>query len=276
MAIGGVIVFMVISLNNRLLALLLMFVLGTFCLKNQIKFHVDSYSSHSTPSSITEIVKEDYPPNTCIAINTSSSEPINVANGERFNLYKYYFYNYHYQRMDYQTWKETCHGPMITDDLFAIQKDNNIIIKAQEISSGLYIVEKLNDLKTNQLSDSKILSNVFVYGNNNMVCAFKGCFYKDINYLSTVTQVGKAENNALLTTGKPGVMFFGPYAKIRAGNYSLIINGDFSKAKDAVVDITSEGGSVTLHRDLVCKEIVRISHLSRFNLRLKKTLKIWK
>lgn len=251
-AIGGLVVFPVMIFKNKNLTILLMLIVGMLSIKNQIKFHQDSYDNHSTPSSIVEIVKEDYPPNTCIAINTSSQEPINVANGERFNLYKYYFYQYHYQRMDYLTWKNTCHGPMITDDLFVVQNDNVNVIKAQEISTGLYLVEKLNDLNKSDLGNSKILSNVAVNGRNNMECAFNGCFYKDINFLSKVSQVGKTESNALLTTGKPGVLFFGPYAKLRSGSYLVTINGDFSNAVDAVVDITIDGGTVALYHELVC------------------------
>ena len=59
-----------------------------------------------------------------------------------------------------------------------------------------------------------------------------------------VTQVGKKEpNGELVTTGKAGALFFGPYIRWPAGKYKLVVKGQGPDGAGAWIDVTAQKGS---------------------------------
>lgn len=57
-------------------------------------------------------------------------------------------------------------------------------------------------------------------------------------------QVGRVENNVMITTSQAGFLAYGPYQPLNDGLYRLIVRGEASAIKDAWVDVVSHKGTI--------------------------------
>ncbi|MEO1081888.1 MAG: hypothetical protein AAFY29_20190 [Pseudomonadota bacterium] len=59
------------------------------------------------------------------------------------------------------------------------------------------------------------------------------------------TRVGRVQDGLLLTTGKAGVLHFGPYARAESGIYDILLEGVLDDTTGAYVDVVSRQGRET-------------------------------
>ncbi|SUP84652.1 hypothetical protein [Yersinia pseudotuberculosis] len=242
MAIGSVVVLFSLFLNRKLL-FIMMFLSSILCVYNQYQFHKEILNSYSKPSSFIKIIQQNYAKDSCIGFDVDFPANMNLYQKERFNLYQFYLKDFQYRRFSLQEWKKSCNGPFLTYNVVPLINNDNYMVLAKEIESGLFLVDKKQNNKINGLMGlSGVENDILLASSVNYVCLYSGCFSADAKKLSNKSQVGMLDNNTLITTSKAGHLFYGPYTKIKKGHYKLVITGDFKHAKGAYLDIVSNLG----------------------------------
>lgn len=74
------------------------------------------------------------------------------------------------------------------------------------------------------------------------LCLPPSCVGSDDFGETAFTRVGQVDRGMLVTTGRAGVLHFGPYAAIEAGTYEVVLKGTFEDLSGAFVDIVSNQG----------------------------------
>lgn len=75
-------------------------------------------SAYGTPSEFVEVIRDNYPPGTCVGVGPKEIGHIRGdLQTQRYNLHLFHLYDYKYRRMAPEEWLNSCNGPYLTFDL---------------------------------------------------------------------------------------------------------------------------------------------------------------
>lgn len=240
--IAGIILFRILG---RKYYFVMMIPLYLFSISAQSTWHRNILDRYSNPTSLVGFIRSNYPTGHCIGFG--GNEP--GALPERRSLYSFYFYDYGFRRTSFDEWYTTCEGPFITQsdaEIANYPKDVSIIARGN--FNRLFVIVKNNDL--NKLDFGLLDEKEYLIDRvgNNQDCFLVGCFSMSANDLIRHSQVGKSKDGGIVTTGKSGHLFFGPYVPIHAGTYNLSITGVLGELTGAKVDIAANRGKTVFAR----------------------------
>lgn len=234
-----------VALHVRNLAMV--FLAGIFAWSgyDQFVWHSNILASHSNPSEIPDFVERNYPSGTCVGFDDLSTFGMRPGSStaERRNLYSYFLYDFDFRRMSKEAWHDDCAGPLLTYDRSIADKFPDVRILGRESGTSLYVVAK--DSKNAPVfprdSIDQPIENYWAEGVN-AECVLSECLMKVASELPRFTQVGALSQGKLITSGKRGYLFFGPYEALDKGNYLLELRGTAANINGATLDITSRRG----------------------------------
>jgi len=244
-AVGIILTYLSGIIGFCLLALILL----VLSLTHQTEFHKGILAEYSAPTALAEIVRENYNSGAPISFDWDSSAEKSWFHKERFSLYKYYLYNYRYQRVSKEGWESDCSDLILT---YHAGKYADLGIEiARESRSGLSLVKKKSD-HTLKISESTPNYGIILKGDDRGSLPERISFYAED--LVKMSQVGKVLGGSLVSDNQSGYLFFGPYIHLSKGDYRLTIYGDFSRTNDATFDIVGNAGRVVFLREKLAKE----------------------
>jgi len=240
MLIGAAAIALVYVVGFRAVCLLfpVFFILA---LPQQEKFHKDMLASSNTvPTAIVDIVRANYEPGTRISFDLDSSKERSFFHKERFSVYKYYLYNYRYQRVSKEGWRADSSDLMLT---YSASHYTDVGIEvARESKSGLTLVKKASS------SDFSIPETMDTYGltvkDNSGSSIIERTVFRAKEFIK-MSEVGTFSNGRLSSKNSDGYLFFGPYINLPQGEYRLTLYGEFSEAFFSVLDIVASEGHQT-------------------------------
>jgi len=115
----------------------MIFIIGVVC---QTRYHKDALEHRSAPTAIVDVIKDNYEPGSCIGFDLDSSKVGSFILEGRILLYRYYLYDYRYQRVSKEDWLADCSDLILTYDP-SKYADSGIVI-ARETQYGLCLVKK--------------------------------------------------------------------------------------------------------------------------------------
>ncbi len=209
---------------------------------NQHNWHSNILAGHSAPSSLSEVVRLNFPEASCIGFDPKIPEHSTLYQRERYNLYSFYFCNYRYRRISPEEWITKCDGPLLTYNPSVFWGCDKASVAAREVSSGLYLVTRHG--RSNLVIPEAISAKHDLYfaSPENVSCLFAGCYVRGAHDLRKFSQVGQLEDSFLITNGNSGLLFYGPYVPLKRGDYKIILRGDFFDTAGAILDIVSKKG----------------------------------
>ena len=248
--LGGVIL---VGVGGKYVALILMVISFFYSSSAQDYWHKGIQSNYSNPSSLVEMVRQGYPAGSCVAFDPDIPADASLFQKERFNLYKFYFFNYRYQRMTPTVWLNNCDGPLLTYNGLSLAKNTQFRVIARERVSGLFLVAKNNEKKLNVSTAIANAADIIYASWESEYCLLsKWCLAISGPELMRFTEVGKLDGTVLTSAQQAGYLFYGPYQPIRQGSYYLMIRGNFRIEECAVFDITSHSSSVKHGEATLC------------------------
>ena len=153
-------------------------------------------------------------------------------------------------------WMSSCNGPYLSFNVAQFTENGHSQVIAQENSSRLFLIMKKQGTELivpDEVIKDNDLSLLMDFGPN---CIISGCFLMKATQLTDWSQVGTLQGNNLITTNQSGFLFYGPYTRLAAGKYYLILNGEYGAVPSATLDITSDGAQV----------VHLVAHLSDFQV----------
>lgn len=211
------------------------------CTAAQIDWHRNSHRITSTPSGLQTFVRNNLTPGSCIGIGSGPTNSPIAAVVERLNLYSYYLYDYHYQRMSPEDWFATCNGYYLSywdeEELLNL----GAIQVGMEAKTGLFVYAK-NAART---TDGRSYGPDFLLrlpgdGMDRFTLSMSAADILPFN------GVGTYGGDALRTTGRSGFLFYGPYIYVEPGLLKFEVSGIANNVDGAWIDIASNGGG-TIH-----------------------------
>ncbi len=254
--IVGAIVTAVVLVGGKYLALFAILIYFVLSSTQQYKWHKQILSGYSKPSSIVDIVRNNYRPGTCIGFDEKSLVGLDTFRQERFALYKYYFYDYRYKRIKVDEWQKKCDGPLLTYNPKQVSDYESEKVIARENSSGLFLVVKDLQKEIRIPSCVRSRNDISIAAIPNDPCFLAGCFEINADDLARYTQVGVIRDDQIFSTGRSGYLFYGPYRLLDQGNYHLILRGNFLNTDTAKIDVVSDIG-----RKIYKEKILKVSKL---------------
>ncbi len=232
---------------GNVLVILLLVVLFVSSSYSSSKFHHSilagykipyTFSGYSKPSNLVNMIRENYPPGTCIGFNSDKLGTLDNYQRERYHLKLFYLYDYDYRRMSPEEWLNDCNGPYFSYHLGELYNHDDVNLVGQEMFSGIYLLNK----DDGSIFNRPELLNSFneIYTANewsvNYEIRFEG------NQLTKLPrEVGYPKEGSIYSTGEEGFLLLGPHLKIGSGKYKFILSGDISRVKDSWVKVLSEG-----------------------------------
>jgi len=207
-------------------------------LPQQEKFHRDMLASPNTvPTAIVDIVRENYGSGACISFDLDSSMERSLFHKERISVYKYYLYDYRYQRVSKEGWGADCSDLILT---YTPRKYMDMGFEvARESRSGLSLMKKNSDHDFN-ISETMPTYGLIVKDNSGGAIVERAVFHA--RELVKMSEIGSFLNARLVSESRDGYLFFGPYINLPQGEYEVTIYGEFSQAKSAILDIVGSAG----------------------------------
>ena len=200
------------------------FLLG---INQAFSWHSAILANYSRPSSIPEIIRNNWPAGTCVALDPAEG---NNHRLERMSLYKFHLHSYQIRRMHIYEWAANCNGPFITSDFQAQNRLSDVIL-AHDIGAGLLLVSR------NNVNIGKPV--VGVYPKGHVCVAFEGCISKTAQELNQMSQVGMLNGKKLSSDGRSGFLFFGPYVDLPRGRYKITLDSDLLRPEGGVIDVVA-------------------------------------
>jgi hypothetical protein len=141
MLIGAVAVVAVAWFGKRL-AIGLMVAAFPLSVYHQIVWHDGILANFSAPSSLVDIVRNNFAPGTCVGFDPQLPAGATLFQSERYHLNSFYLFDYGYRRMSPAEWLAQCNGPFLTYDASALLAGGRARLVAREIKSNLFLVRK--------------------------------------------------------------------------------------------------------------------------------------
>jgi hypothetical protein len=246
----GVLILYLLARVNSKLPLLLIVPIYILSINSHSDFHNQILSGRSNPSSYVEIIKDSFPPRTCIGIDLYKPHKVRGVAKERELLYSYYFFNYNFEKMTPKQWFESCDGPLLTLNPAILNDKEDVVYVARELISGYFLVVKREHL--DKIKYEKKISDVVIDTSAKNSCIINNCFSLSARKLRRYSKVGTLKNGRLVSTGKKGTLIFGPYKPISAGEYNLRLDAEVKTNNCIKLDVIYSKGRKTTSTELVC------------------------
>ena len=140
---------------------------------------------------------------------------------------------------------------------------------AKKNETGLMLFTRTQDFILDSAVVNKARGSVAWVNRENASCVMAGCFSRSGSELKLHSQVGSLDGNLLSTDGTRGLLFFGPYARLRKGEYRLRLLGDLNNVEGAILDIVSDQGKSSHFRVNLSKAVTTDMVLMEFPFTLK-------
>jgi hypothetical protein len=222
-------------------AFLLVIPLYVLSIVNQNTWHSNILSGYSVKPEIYNLINDNNYKSECIGFELDEDKKIlGIIENERMKLLSYYLNDYNFNRMDYSDWLNNCEGPYITasDEYLS---DSSTAYVAREKNSGIYMIVKSKQVKSLNTTSSEYTN---LYINEDLEeCVAAGCYSLKASEMLNFTVVGNNEyGNSLITTGKPGVLLFGPYYGLNTGVYEIILDSEIINPEGSIIYVKSNKG----------------------------------
>lgn len=227
---------------------------ATLSLTAQYNWHQDILQGYSQPTPLPDIIRANYPDGSCVAFEKPVHQETPTLQDERLGLYAIHLANMVFMRMQPERWLKECDGPLLTYRVEPFKDIPNAIPMIKEMDSGLYLIEKQERLNAEPYHLREEPSSLMVNRSKKKDYLERTLLYRNSKDLSRHTQVGVNGSAGLASTGQTGYLFFGPYMKLRKGNYRLEIRLSAPKASAAVVDVVNERAGRSYLQAQICKE----------------------
>ena len=203
---------------------------------------------HSQPSGIVDVIRSTWPRGTCVGFANPLPSGLSLIQQERYRMYAFYLFNYDYRRYTLEDWKSECMGPLFTYSPASVHQDSKLNFVLREESSGLLLVSRVDKTPMMQPDVLSRLGGVEVIKDLSAECFNSGCFARSAHGLAKASQVGVLEAGSLKTDGRSGFLFYGPYTRIAAGQYELVLDIDVKVGNQAVIDVVGASATQTYAR----------------------------
>lgn len=237
--IGAVAIYFAGRLQKKFVFILAI-ILFMKCISTQSNFHSNTFSTHSRPSKIVNLIRTEFKRETTIGVDPRITKSAPLIVYETPKKYSYYFFNYHYTRINPDIWASNPEGAYLTLDKNFFSNKKNVKIVAIEPKTNLLLV--VNNNKAQFFSTPSEIYSDLIYNPRNESFFMSLVFYCNAKDIMKFSKVGILKNNQLVTEGKKGWLFFGPYRPMNAGDYTLVLHGQFHKTNDVRLDIVGERG----------------------------------
>jgi hypothetical protein len=233
-----------VALSSWLLAplgLLAVFAAYIATIQVQLDWHRGFVNGYSRPTAMVEFVRSNYPKGACVGFDPRLPIGFTAQMSERIRLYSFYLYDYGFRRTSYQEWLKKCDGPLLTFEPAAGDEGSPVKVIGREMETGLLVLAK-ESAKVVLPEPSLRRGRVAWYAGRSRECQLGHC-YTAVD-LAPWSQAGRLAGGGVLeSTGRAGVLFFGPYLPMPAGSYTITIDLDVDGTKDEFVDVVSAGGT---------------------------------
>ncbi|MDR1630861.1 MAG: hypothetical protein LBS36_11745, partial [Oscillospiraceae bacterium] len=240
-AICGITIICLINiLNRKFIFAIAMIILYSFCVSAQIKHHLNILKTHSNPSDMVRVIRNDVPRNTLIAYDVDDPQFKSFSSRlrERFRMYSFYFYDYNFRRMTAVEWDSTQKGLYLTYFPEKIDKSTDILLAKE--NAGLFLVAKKTSADSFFKRDQEKFTNLRGIEIKKTPNQEDGTLYNVyLNATELPTRVGIRSGDSLYTNKQGGFLSYGPYLAFPRGEYRLTIYGHAENIDEAVVDIYS-------------------------------------
>lgn len=154
--------------NSRLanyLVLAIIAILFIFSTVVQVFIHHSRVTAHGTPSEFVELIRENYPPGSCVGVNPEGFGSIrDNPRTQAYHLHLFYFYDYAYRRMLPEEWLNSCDGPYLTFSLDGLDKVQGVRLLGHEPYANFFMLIKDDGQNLTIPEDTDI--NTFTDTNN--------------------------------------------------------------------------------------------------------------
>ncbi len=209
-----------------------------FCIANQLLWHHQSYRANGSPSDLYRLVSDTNPTGACVAFTPGIEAVPGDRRYERLNQLSFYLLNYKYRRMEIAEWVENCDGPYLTygdDPTFA---EAGAVLVARELDTGLKVYTR----SMVPALSHETYRRVFIRNEQND---------RPVSYIARLAaadlighiDAGRLVEGAVMTTGRSGHVFYGPYGYLEAGEYRFSAYGEALDVAESSFDVASDGGS---------------------------------
>jgi hypothetical protein len=138
----GAVALVAVAWYGKGLAIALTVLALPLSLFHQILWHDRILAEFSTPSSLVDMVRDNFPPGTCVGFDPALPAGTTLFQTERHHLNSFYLFNYRYRRMSPAEWLAQCNGPFLTYDASALLASGHARPVAREIKSNLILVQR--------------------------------------------------------------------------------------------------------------------------------------
>lgn len=238
-SIGIIIVGYVWRLLGRRVAFVVMIPFYLLAFQSQTDWHNRILLSYSRPSGIYQLVRDNFQKGACIGVDYPSKGDGVGVRSERIRLNSFYLYDYDLGRKSFMDWYNSCSGPYLTYDPSVIPGvyASRVAVIAREETSGLLVIRK-KDAKVPLRYEDTNSDNLYV-NTDNQDCVVRGCILRSAENLIAMSQVGKLDQDYIITTGRDGYLFFGPNTQLLAGSYELTIMGTIANTESARLEVVT-------------------------------------
>ncbi|UOV06581.1 hypothetical protein MUU75_08160 [Pseudoxanthomonas mexicana] len=226
-----------------------------FAATSQIDWHRAILETRSRPSEVVEFVRGNYADG-CVYFDMASlPRDMNPASAqvERGFLYSFFFFNYRYEKgKEAESWANgPCRGALLTYNAGWKQRHPELSVVGIESDTGLrvFVKEAPAQLRYPVARASASSGSQWRPRMGETCLLSGGCLNSSPGDLARFTRVGKLGETGLLTTGREGYLFFGPYRPLPAGIYELRLRGRANTLEAAYLDVVSDGGRRVLMKE---------------------------
>lgn len=222
------------------LGLLAVFAAYIATIQVQLDWHRGIVNGYSRPTAVIEFLRTNYPKGTCVGFNPSLPDGASLQMSERIRLYSFYLFDYRFRRTSNQEWLKDCGGPLLTYDPSAAYESSSVKVMGREIETGLLVLAK-NPANVTVPALALRRGRVAWYSDLSSECQRGYCFTAvDLTAWSGISRLSGGVRE---TTGRAGLLFFGPYLSMPAGRYTITIDLDVDRSKGEFVDVVSASGT---------------------------------
>jgi len=236
----GAILITILSFFSRSVTVAVAFIIFIAPITYQLNFHRLKTTAHSNPSAIAKYVRLNYKPGSTIYFDSSLSRRGNQGTQEWqiTNIYVYYFYDYILQASSFKKWQTLGKGPFISSHDYSDSISPATFVVGRNLKNSLIVYDNNKRIRNPLMS----MNDQFVYGRSKKETAelLSTLYLGDTSTFKYFRQVGILKENAIHTTGKSGLLLYGPYIKLAKGKYNIFLEANIIKAPSAHIEITSD------------------------------------
>lgn len=257
------------SMLPRTAALVLLVLAYSFSVSKQWSWHEQLLEGHSKPSAIIPFIRSNVTAD-CVAFDRASLKGMPPASmqAERIALYSFYLFDRTYRKLSAGDWPARCDGPLLTYDAASSQSGGAVALAREDATGLLLVVAKEQYDRYAKAVVSLGEDTYWNTGPADSRCVVAGCFTMGPAELARFSQVGELTPDGLHTAARAGYLFFGPYAKVRAGNYMVEVRGAAPVVGVAELDVVASRGAKVIARARLRESIADTGVLARLDFSL--------